>query len=85
MSSWYKIKEKSTISSQEILRLQRLIKQNKIKIDKIRANCTHIFEVLDSGDGWDEWSHVDCEIEERIHCTVCGEEKYRKTGKINRH
>jgi hypothetical protein len=85
MASWYKIKDKSIILSQEILSLQRLIEKNKAKIKNIRANCTHIFEVLESGDGWDEWSSADCEVEERIHCTICGEERYSKTGRINHH
>lgn len=85
MGSWYKIKDKSQISSPEILRLQGLIEKHNQKISKLRSECTHTFEVLSSGDGWDEWSHVDCEVEERIHCVICGEDKYRKTGRINRH
>ncbi len=85
MSRWYKIKDKSPISSEEILRLRALIKRHEAKIKQICSVCTHTFEVLESGDGWDEWSVMDCEVEEWLHCTICGETDKRKTGRINRH
>lgn len=85
MSDWYKHKDKSDISSPDIKRLQNLINKHTDAIAKVRAKCAHHFEVLSSGDGWDGYSWVNCEVEEHVHCTICGETMYRKTGQINHH
>lgn len=74
-------KKRSVISSRKVKDCTSKIKQLQKEIEEYRKLCSHNYEVLNSTWGWDGWSQVECELEEYVHCKICGNETYRKTGR----
>lgn len=82
MPNVYKKRDPSPISSIEMIKLLDQQEKLKKKIEEFREKCTHHYEVLKTCDGHDGYSWVDCEVEEYVHCKICGDTTWRKTGRI---
>lgn len=80
-----KKKQRSQISSKEVINVNRKIIELLAKIDEIRNSCTHHYEVLSRCDGWDGYSRVSLDISEEVHCIICGHHTYRETGQVYNH
>ena len=81
---WHE-KDPSPISSPEMIKLLDRQEKLKQKINKFREECPHDYETLHKSDGHDGYSWVDCEVTAWVHCKICGNKTYQKTGKINRY
>lgn len=75
-----KEKKPSPISDKNVIDIQYIMAKLKVEMEKIQAACKHDYEILDSWDGHDGWSQVDCEIMNWVHCKICDKSTSIKTG-----
>lgn len=79
----YKIKDPSPISSEKVLILLEAIKHLEEKLKSILNECSHSFEATEESWYDDSWSKLDAEVENTLHCKICGHIEYgHKTGRI---
>lgn len=74
------MKSKNKISSTKIKNLLKIIENANLETQLYQEKCNHKYEVIDSTFGWDGHSVVECELEEYVHCKICGNTEYRTTG-----
>ncbi len=75
--SYYKVKDKSDISSEKVIILLEAVKHLYNRLKEIRKECNHSWEKTGLGHSSDGYGN-DESYTSYFHCTICGETEIKE-------